>query len=201
MGNVDSPRCISLIEMQTIGTAVWLLPQQGSKLEKELNQSISTAAAKHNAPKFDPHITFALFPSPVHLDAIEAALEAVREQISQAVLRRGVLKRGDHFFRSVYFKFDKESCQVLLGLQARFYEKLGVVNMPPLPEFAHMSMFYGVGEETKAQVLAELSGKDLDKDAMEHAWNDPDGMCMTCLRVVDCNGLVEEWNILRTLGA
>ena len=155
-------------------------------------------------PKFHPHITLASLPLSVenNLTDIEASIATSLK--APLTVKFSSVEIGSHYFRSVYIAIEPTS--EIMDLHERIHESLQVV--PLTPSFPHLSLCYidnkdaAIGErEAFFKILKDggkiRAGGGLDCGLLEEDWMD----CFETneIWVVQCEGPVNEWAILRKL--
>ena len=153
-------------------------------------------------PKFHPHVTLASLPLSAenNLTDIEASIATFLK--SPLTVKFSSVDIGSHYFRSVYIAIEPTS--EIMNLHERIHEALQVI--PRTPSFPHLSLCYidekdaAIGEREAFYKDLKDGGKiraggGLDCGLVEEDWMD----CFEAneIWVVQCEGPVNEWAILR----
>jgi len=194
-----------------MGIALWIVPNatDAQRLENimntgQLSSTRTDSTLNGSYPKFHPHITLASLPLSVekNLTDIEASIAASLK--APLTIKFSSVDIGSHYFRSVYIAIEPTS--EIMNLHERIHEALQAT--PRTPSFPHLSLCYiddkdaAIGEREAFYKTLKNGGKiraggGLNCGLVEEDWMD----CFEAneIWVVQCEGPVNEWAILRKL--
>ena len=190
---------------------MWIVPNaaDAQRLENimnmgQLSSRMNSTLGQDSYPKFYPHITLASLPLSLksNLTDIEASIATSLK--APLTVKFSSVEIGSHYFRSVYIAIEPES--EIMNLHEIIHKALQAVIRTP--SFPHLSLCYiddkdaAIGErEAFYKILKDgrkiRAGGGLDCGLGEEDWMD----CFEAneIWVVQCEGSVNEWAILRKL--
>jgi 2',3'-cyclic-nucleotide 3'-phosphodiesterase len=175
-------------------------------LSSRTNSSLSQGGLEsyESYPRFHPHITLASLPLSVenNLTDIEASIASSLK--APLTVKFSSVEFGSHYYRSVYIAIEPTS--EIMNLHEHIHKALQAV--PRTPSFPHLSLCYindkdaAIGKREAFYRNLKDGGKmraggGLDCGLAEEDWMD----CFEAneIWVVQCEGPVNEWAILRKL--
>lgn len=190
---------------------MWIVPNatDAQRLENimntgQLSSRTNSTLSQGSYPRFHPHITLASLPLSVenNLTGIEASIATALKR--PLTVKFSSVEIGSHYFRSVYIAIEPTS--EIMNLHERIHEALQAV--PRTPSFPHLSLCYiddkdaATGEREAFYKILKDGGKirdggGLDCGLVEEDWMDR--FEANEIWVVQCEGPVNEWAILRKL--
>jgi 2'-5' RNA ligase len=131
--------------------SLWLLPS--ATQQHELTTLVNRLAARFGTQPFIPHLTIQ-GDLTMSLDAVSRAAQTIAKQHSPQRWRITTVEGSEHFFRSLYLRFDETPAYI--GSKAAMQSANGGAD--GLSLFPHVSVAYGVADEVqKFAVINELS--------------------------------------------
>lgn len=128
--------------------SLWLLPSVPE--QQNLTALVSRLSAQFGTQPFIPHLTIQ-GDLTMSLDAVSRAAESIATQRTSQSWRVAAVEGGEHFFRSLYLRFDESPTYV--GSKTAMQAASGSAN--GLSLFPHLSLAYGIADE--AQKLAAIN--------------------------------------------
>lgn len=193
---------------------MWIVPSATDALRLENVMNTGQLISRTNStlsqgglgsyPKFHPHITLASLPLSVEKDLTDIEASITTSLKAPLTIKFSSVEIGSHYFRSVYIAIEPTS--EIMSLHGHIHEALQAI--PRTPSFPHLSLCYiddkdaEIGERDAFYRNLKDGGKiraggGLDCGLVEEDWMD----CFVAneIWVVQCEGSVNEWAILRKL--
>jgi hypothetical protein len=152
---------------------------------QELRGMISQISEQFKAPLFTPHITLAALPATIEIDKVDIAFKKLLEGIEAESIRLDSVRQGNTYYQSVFAHVHPISTQRLQEMQKYLYGVLGVSPPHTLPEFAHLSLYYGADAEEKTLIVRTASGMKVFNESVR--------VPLGSLWLVDPTGPVPDW--------
>ncbi|TFK42480.1 2',3'-cyclic-nucleotide 3'-phosphodiesterase [Crucibulum laeve] len=191
-----------------MGVTLWIVPAEHDvqRLQAIMHLRAEEPHSNSSYPKFTPHITLALVPKDLNfeLPTLRAAVPPSQERLA---IDFESVEVGSTYFRSVYIavKLSPE----LTTLHQHVHASLGVD--PKTPSFPHVSLCYiddnEEDERRRFQKTLQSEGRIREEFpgsvAVNCGPNDEEdwmsGFEAAEIWVVNCEGPVEEWEILEKI--
>lgn len=193
---------------------MWIVPNatDAQRLENIMNtgqlsrtnSGLNSTLSQGSYPRFHPHITLASLPLSIEKNLTDIEASIATSLKAPLTVKFSSVEIGSHYFRSVYTAIEPTSG--IMNLHEHIHEALQVV--PQTPSFPHLSLCYiddkdaAIGEREAFYKILKDGGKiraggGLDCGLAEEDWID----CFEAneIWVVQCEGPVNEWAILRKL--
>lgn len=168
--------------------SVWAVPDSETKEFQEFNDTIQSFSQRFGGPAFHPHITLASFPQVTCIDNAKDAFQAAVKTLAEEPVQFDSVQQGQPFFRSVFAHVHPSSTERLRQIQGKIYESIGLETGKEIPEFAHLSLYYGTDSEAKKTMAEEASNLNVISNSI--------GAKFASLWLVDCSGPVGKWEVL-----
>ena len=189
---------------------MWIVPNatDAQRLENIMNTGqpsrTNSNLSQGSYPKFHPHITLASLPLSVKNNLIDIEASITTSLKAPLTVKFSSVEIGSHYFRSVYIAIEPTS--EIMNLHELIHEELQAV--PRTPSFPHLSLCYiddkdaAIGEREAFYKILKDGGKiraggSLDCGLEEEDWMDH--FEANEIWVVQCEGPVNEWAVLRKL--
>lgn len=114
--------------------SIWIIPPE--PIYSKLKSIIDDLASKHDAPKFEPHLTLVSMISMDLLD-LEKTVSTIAKETKPFEISLGPVSCSTTYFQNVFVRAD--SSAELLSLKMQFQEEL---NLPQEMYMPHLSLFY-----------------------------------------------------------
>ncbi|GAA5942783.1 hypothetical protein JCM10213_002947 [Rhodosporidiobolus nylandii] len=209
MGTLASPAASASAHGSFSGIALWLTPAS-SAVETDLASLISSLSVAHSTPAFSPHVTLISgIPSdtsiPAILSQLATAVSAWRAS-HQPPLHLGLGALGSHASQGLFFQylFSKilPTPELLALRQAARASFFPARKAEEDDYFPHLSLAYGEDSEKDGRsveaIMRELMEKGEVKQVGGEKWSvqGVDGLGVTEITVVRCDGKAEQWQTL-----
>ena len=189
---------------------MWIVPNttDAQRLENIMNtgqlsrtNSTLSQGGLGSYPRFHSHITLASLPLSVKNNLADIEASVATSLKAPLTVKFSSVEIGSHYFRSVYIAIEPTS--EIMNLHERIHKVLQAV--PRTPSFPHLSLCYiddkdAVEREAFYKTLRDggkIKAGGLDCGLVEEDWMD----CFEAneIWVVQCEGPVNEWAVLRKL--
>ena len=141
--------------------SLWLLPSAHQQLE--LTGLVSSLAVRFNTQAFIPHLTIQ-GDLAMSLDSVSHAAKLIAASWSPQSWRVTAIEGSEHFFRSLYLRFNESPAYV--GGKAMMRSASGCED--GLSLFPHLSLAYGLGADAKKSAafsgLTSMIGNEITFD-------------------------------------
>ena len=181
------------------GLAIWIVPDEDIFTEI---MHIRTGKAKPPSyPEFPPHVTLALLPQHIQVDAVQDALNDLFERPFS--VKFASIEIGSQYFRSVYVSM--HLTEDIARLHSDLHKQLQIE--PRTPSFPHLSLCY-ISDEDAEKGERQAFYNAIEEGGLVVQSNDgialrskpsdqpkPGFLCKE-IWLVDCEGDVEKWPII-----
>ncbi|KAK0497062.1 2',3'-cyclic-nucleotide 3'-phosphodiesterase [Armillaria luteobubalina] len=189
-----------------MGITLWIVPSSTCAAKLKHIMGVRpvppTTTPSSSYPRFDPHITLLSLPadSPISISILRDAISSI--QLSALDIKFKSIDIGTHFFRSVYIAV--QLTPALTEIHTHVHEKVGVE--PRTPKYPHLSLCYITDEDAQQgereafyqaiedKIRKDGDGVSLDCGELAEEWIG--GFVASEIWITECNGPIEDWNIL-----
>ena len=126
--------------------SIWLLPKAAQLVL--LTKIVGDLAERFGSPRFIPHVTIQ-GDLTIPFGALKEALQGIANEHTSQNWPVASIDGGEHFFRSLYVRFDKYPAYVSLKQSMRRISRTA----DGLSLFPHLSLAYGLTDAQKSAAL------------------------------------------------